>query len=113
MKKILSLLAISVIALTMPAYAGHGEETETESSVEAHNIQRDVVISVDGMVCDFCAQSIKKVFGKQEAVENIDVDLDNGEIVVDIKDGQALDHAVIEKLVVDSGYTIRDIKHTE
>ena len=39
-----------------------------------------IVTSVNGLVCDFCAQALKKVFQKEEAVKALKVDLDEGEV---------------------------------
>ena len=36
------------------------------------------VVSVKGMVCDFCAQGIEKTFKKDKTVTKIDVDLNKG-----------------------------------
>lgn len=97
MKKILPLLTVLLFLSVAPTKA------------ETNNIQKDVVIAVDGMVCDFCAQSIKKVFGKQDAVNDVGVDLDKGEITLDLKDDKILDNQTMTKLVTDAGYTVRNI----
>ncbi len=68
-----------------------------------------VKIGVNGMVCDFCARAIEKVFTKQEAVEAINVNLSDKMITATMKDGQTLDDETITKLVNDSGYAIVDI----
>ena len=41
---------------------------------------KTIKIGVEGMVCDFCAQSIQKVFLKQAGVERVDVNLDVGKV---------------------------------
>ena len=40
------------------------------------------VVSVIGMVCDFCAQGIEKTFEKDETVKKIDVDLNKGKVLI-------------------------------
>tara|TARA_R110001606_G_scaffold1933_4_gene7514 strand:- start:7325 stop:7738 length:414 start_codon:yes stop_codon:yes gene_type:complete len=69
-----------------------------------------VTARVNGLVCDFCAQSIRKVFGKQAAVETVKVDLDNGEVVLGMKKGQTLDDETVGKLIRKSGYALVEIK---
>lgn len=69
----------------------------------------DVTIKVNGLVCDFCAQSLDKVFTKQDEVAGIDVNLDDGIITVDMKDGKMMDDAALTKLVTDSGYNVVEI----
>ena len=43
---------------------------------------KTIKIGVEGMVCDFCAQSIQKVFLKQPGVEKVDVNLEVGKVTV-------------------------------
>jgi len=70
-------------------------------------------VDVNGLVCDFCAQSLKKVFSKEEAVEDIDVNLDTKVVTINFKDGLSLDDEMITKLVTDSGYNVEAIRHEE
>ena len=74
---------------------------------------KTVYADVNGLVCDFCAQSLKKVFGKKEAVEKINVNLDDKVITITFKEGQSLSHEEIEKVIVDSGYDLVGIRETQ
>lgn len=98
MKKLLTLALLAT--LSVPALAADPAAGNPE-----------LKIKVNGLVCDFCAQSIEKVFRKQEAVNDIKVDLDNGEITVDLKDGQSLADEKVTQLITDAGYTVTDIIH--
>ena len=73
--------------------------------IKAHAIIID--IQVEGLVCDFCAQSIWKTFMLQRETEHVYVDLENGivEIIVD-KD---ISNEKINKLLEDAGYTVSNI----
>lgn len=70
----------------------------------------DVSISVNGLVCDFCARSLEKLFGKRDEVSSIDVDLDNGNIKIVMKDGKTIDDAKLKTLIKDSGFDVKQIK---
>lgn len=70
-------------------------------------------VDVNGLVCDFCARALEKVFSKQEAVESIDVNLDTKIITVLFKDGQDLSDAVITTLVQDSGYDVVGVRRDD
>jgi len=98
MKKILLTLTVLTFMATTPVMANHAE-----------GLNHDTIVKVNGMVCDFCAQSIKKVFSKNDAVKGVFVDLDNGEIIVDYKDGQTLTDEELTDLITDSGYTVTEI----
>ena len=75
---------------------------------------KTIYIDVQGLVCDFCAQSIDKVFSKQVGVEKVDVNLNNGRVTIkmadvfqDDEDGISNDR--IEKLFLDAGYGVTAI----
>lgn len=60
-------------------------------------------ITVNGMVCAFCAQGIEKSFGKFDAIDQVHVDLDQTLVTVHIKDGFVLDDATLQKSINDNG----------
>ncbi len=67
-------------------------------------------ISVNGLVCDFCARSIEKLFSKKESVESINVNLEEMLIRIKLKKGKSLTDSIIKKIITDSGYDIREIR---
>jgi copper chaperone CopZ len=87
MKKFILILALTLFA--SPAFAG-----ET------------VKISVNGLVCDFCARAIEKVFGKEDAIEAVSVDLSAKLITATLKDGKTISDDAFKKLVTDAGYNV-------
>lgn len=80
-------------------------------TAQAAGTPADILIKVNGMVCDFCARAVEKVFRKQDAVNDVSVDLDKSQIAVDLKDGRTLDDDTINGLVGDSGYAVESITH--
>ena len=67
-------------------------------------------ISVNGLVCDFCARSIEKLFSKKESVKSINVNLEQMLITISLKKGKSLNDDIITKVVTESGYDIREIR---
>ena len=67
-------------------------------------------ISVNGLVCDFCARSIEKLFTKKESVKSINVNLEKMLITINLKKGMNLHNSIITKVITDSGYDIREIR---
>ncbi len=67
-------------------------------------------ISVNGLVCDFCARSIEKLFSKKESVKSINVNLEEMLITISLKKGKNLNDDIITKVITDSGYDIREIR---
>lgn len=127
MKTFLTLITVLSITLAAPAFAEHPHDGEHKNHAhhESHagDIDAtkdaialksgDVHVSVNGLVCDFCARALEKVFGKQEAVKAIDVNLDDKIITVNFVDGKTLDDETITKLITDSGYNVEGIHRVE
>jgi len=69
------------------------------------------VVQIKGMVCDFCAQALNKVFLKEEAVESLDVNLDEQTFTILYKDGaDALEEEKIKEMVYWAGYDFVGIR---
>lgn len=95
MKKFfISMLLVSSMSV-QTAVADHPEGT--------------IKVDIYGLVCDFCARALEKVFGKEQAVDNIDVDLDAKVVTIHLQAGQHLDDAKIQKYITDAGYNIEEI----
>ena len=70
-------------------------------------------IAVNGMVCSFCAQGIEKKIKKISAVSTITVDMDTKVVTIITKDKQTIPDETLRKIIVDSGFAIKDITHRE
>ncbi len=85
--------------------------THTDEISEAlANGGAPVVVDVLGVVCDFCAMAMNKVFGKRDEVAAIYVDLDKKTLSLVINDGSDLSDKQIEKLAKQAGYRIAAIR---
>ncbi|MEM7400316.1 MAG: hypothetical protein AAF304_00035 [Pseudomonadota bacterium] len=71
-----------------------------------------VTVKAFGLVCDFCANAIEKVFMRKDEVSGIDVSLDKHHILIALKEGKQLADEEITKLVTDSGYDIKEINRS-
>ena len=76
---------------------------------------KTIKIGVEGMVCDFCAQSIEKVFLRQAGVEKVDVNLDIGKVTVKMADvfeddEDGISDERIQQLFLDAGYDVSKIE---
>ena len=100
-KKIKYIIIPILLCLTFNSYA------------QEKFMSSDIEVSVKGLVCDFCAQSISKLFSKEKSVKAIDVNLDQWMIKIDLKDGYKMDDTKITKLITDSGYNVERINRIE
>tara|TARA_B100000989_G_scaffold288512_1_gene259306 strand:+ start:3185 stop:3481 length:297 start_codon:yes stop_codon:yes gene_type:complete len=75
--------------------------------------KKSIFISVNGLVCDFCAVSIEKTFNKKQAVESLNINLDKMLITIHLKDGFDLENDMIIDLINKSGYNVIDINRNK
>ena len=64
---------------------------------------------VDGLACPYCAYGIEKHLKEIAGVEKIEVDLDNGLVIVNVASGVTLGETQMTKLFTDAGFTFRSM----
>ena len=77
------------------------------SPVFAAGMQYD--LRVDGLACPFCAYGIEKKFTRTEGVENVEIDLKNGLVVVKTSDGKSFTEDQLKNIVKDAGFTMKSM----
>lgn len=60
--------------------------------------------------CAFCAEGIKRTFGKLDTVKNTIVDLDAKLVTVSFQPSKTMDDATLTKLVKNAGYDVVKIE---
>lgn len=88
----------------------------TQPELKAGNFDPNgelITVGVNGLVCDFCAQAIEKVFMRRDEVSGINVNLNKGEIIISSKANKKLANDVLEKLILDAGYNLVEIKRQQ
>jgi copper chaperone CopZ len=77
---------------------------------QAHHGGKHILVAVNGLVCDFCAVAMKKVFLKKKPVAAVDVNLTSKVVTIDLKQGETLSDDDIKKGITDAGYVVVNIK---
>lgn len=95
MKRFQIYLAVILLALTA---------TSTAATIE---------MTVNGLVCAFCAQGIEKKLKKFPATSEVVVNLEQRLVAVALKDGQDISDEDLRKALQDAGYTVKAIARTE
>ena len=67
-------------------------------------------VQVNGMVCSFCAQGIKKTFQKHAAVSDVVVDLDAMMVALTLVPAMSISDDAIRQVIEDAGYSIEGIE---
>ena len=86
------------------------EPSGAANNMENVSCEDTINIKVNGLVCDFCARSLEKVFLKRSDVAGIKVDLGKGLVAVAMKPGSTIDDTTLTKLITDSGYNVNVIE---
>ncbi len=87
MKNIFILMTLVVSAL-----AAHAAETKK--------------LTVNGMVCAFCAQGIEKRLSALPQTQAVYVNLDKRVVAVQAREGQQFDDAVLKHEITEAGYDV-------
>ena len=67
-------------------------------------------VNVKGMVCDFCARGIEKIFKKDINVKKIDVDLSKGQVLIAYPLEAEVDFDDIKQKFLVNGLNATDMK---
>ncbi len=69
-----------------------------------------IKVTVNGMVCAFCAQGIEKRLSSMPATQAVFVDLKKKIVAVQARDGQTLDGAAISHEIREAGYDVTKLE---
>lgn len=72
-----------------------------------------IEMTVNGLVCAFCAQGIEKKLKKFPATSEVVVSLEHRLVAVALKDGQDIADGDLRKALTDAGYTVKSIERTD
>ena len=120
MKFLITIFVFTVLMFSTQTEASHKEhehgargnaaEKEYRSAFAEAECEGMIAVKVNGLVCDFCARALEKVFGRQKGVAGIRVDLNKGLVVIAMSRGKTIDDGTITRLINDSGYNVNSIK---
>ena len=72
-----------------------------------------IEMTVNGLVCGFCAQGIEKTLRKNPATADVLVSLENRLVAVSTKPGTDITDAELRKALTNAGYDVKSIARTE
>ena len=70
-------------------------------------------IGVDGLACPFCVYGVEKQLNKIEGIENMEADIQDGKIVLLMREGSLLSEESVRQAVTRAGFTLRSFTHNE
>ncbi|MBA4729364.1 MAG: heavy-metal-associated domain-containing protein [Thermodesulfobacteriota bacterium] len=110
------LLTIAILLILSPySFSSNDSEHRLKMDYKASVGSVDpngkiIKVNVNGLVCDFCARALEKVFMKEKSVSGLTVDLKAKEIKIYTKKNMNLEDNIIEKKIKDSGYIVSSIE---
>ena len=72
-----------------------------------------IEMTVNGLVCGFCAQGIEKTLRRNAATDDVFVSLENRLVAVATKPDADIPDDVLRKALQDAGYDVKAIARTE
>jgi copper chaperone CopZ len=72
-----------------------------------------IELTVNGLVCGFCAQGIEKTLRRNAATDDVFVSLENRLVAVATKPGADIADDVLRKALQDAGYDVKAIARTD
>jgi mercuric ion binding protein len=72
-----------------------------------------IELTVNGLVCGFCAQGIEKTLKKNPATVDVFVSLEEKLVAVSTAEGQDIPDAELKQALTDSGYEVKSIQRTK
>ncbi len=67
-------------------------------------------VTVNGMVCSFCAQGVEKKFKARAEINAVEVDLDTKKVHLSFKQGQTIPEDDVKKIIQDSGFDVVSVE---
>jgi thioredoxin-related protein len=118
MKKI-NILSLSILLFVSTFALANEQDHSNHNHMESNQIEVQVgsidpngtlmTVAVEGMVCDFCAQAIERVFMKREEVAGITINLDDQNVIISLKSEKDIENTIIEELFLNAGYNVQTI----
>lgn len=105
-----SLYASNPIQVTNEKPKLTKKDLPAEAPLKGENPLIKKIVSVNGMVCSFCANSIEKKLKKQKSIKSFKVDFDSKSVEVLLKPGQSLSDKKLKKLIKSAGFSVVSIK---
>ena len=68
------------------------------------------IITVHGMVCAFCSNSLEKKLKKEEAIDQVKIELKNKKVSVRFKKGKSVKDEKLKEIITSSGFKVVKIE---
>ena len=103
LKKLTSGFALTILAFTLTSCGGKATKAENENvSAQAARME----VSIGGMSCTGCEQTIQTNIGKLEGVKSVKASFTVGNALIEYNPA-LVDSLIIKEAITGSGYTVK------
>lgn len=102
---LVTLLVGAAIPISADAQSNRPETSPVESP--------EATVWVDGLACPFCAYGIEKKLSALGPIQNVEVQLEKGRVLLAFADGQSLTKEQIQQAVKKAGFTARRVEFSQ
>ena len=81
--------------------------------VRAYAVPEVYQLGVDGLACPYCAYGIEKQLSYIDGVENIEVNIKKGQVIVTMVEGAVLSEERARQATADAGFTLRSFAQSD
>ena len=81
--------------------------------VRAYAASEAYQLGVDGLACPFCAYGIEKQLSYIDGVENIEIDIKKGQVIMTMVEGAVLSEERAREAVTAAGFTLRSFAQSD
>lgn len=99
-------ITTGLLIISLSARYGYAQEGDTTDER-----QPDIVVLVEGMVCDNCAYQVEKRLGNLDSVRSVEVRLDDQQVFVTLNEGATVEEEVLRKAILDAGFKPVDVRY--
>lgn len=78
--------------------------------VRAVEASTRLAVTINGMVCSFCAQGIERNLRTLPATQNVSVDLKHHRVIVTLRPGVTIDDASVRNSIRNAGFDVLEIR---
>lgn len=99
-----TLLMLPLLALLAP-----GSSVATSPEPAPQTGMQELGLRVDGLSCPFCAYGIEKKLKKVNHIASLEIQMEEGLVVIQPEPGTSVDLAALAKAVTEGGFTPRTV----
>lgn len=88
-------------------------ETGAQDKQDTEVTNPDVILQVNGLVCDLCSLNMEKHLKRIDAVDNVQVKLDEQKVLLTPHDDQTVTEDALREAVANAGFNTEEVTFTK